>query len=39
MHISRPTVAIRNRRSTRATWLITVWWFIHMIPIVTKLTA
>ena len=39
MHMSRPIVAIRNRRSTLSIWAIIVWWLIHMIPIVTKLTA
>ena len=39
MHISRPTVASRKRRSARSICDMTVWWFTHMIPIVTKLTA
>src|SRR3954447_1798878 len=39
MHISRPVLANRKRRSVRSTCAITVWWLTHMIPIVTKLTA
>ena len=34
-----PTVSIRNVRSARAIWFITVWWFAQMIPIVMKLTT
>ena len=26
-------------RSTRETWASIVWWFIHMMPIVRKLTT
>jgi hypothetical protein len=39
MHISRPMFAKRKRRSVRSICAITVWWFTHMIPMVTKLTA
>jgi hypothetical protein len=39
MHISSPTVATRKRRSTFPSCDMTVWWFTHMIPMVTKLTA
>ena len=36
--IRKPTVSMRNVRSARAIWFITVWWFAQMIPIVRKLT-
>ena len=36
--IRNATVSIRNVRSARAIWFITVWWFAQMIPIVMKLT-
>src|SRR4051812_3586855 len=39
MHISRPRLATMNRRSTLPICCMTWWWFSHMIPIVTKLTA
>ena len=35
----KPTVSIRNVRSARSIWFITVWWFAQMIPIVRKLTT
>ena len=34
----KSTARIRNGRSARSIWFITVRWFIQMIPIVRKLT-
>ena len=39
MQSNRPMFATRKRRSVLPIWLMIVWWFTHMIPIVTKLAA
>jgi len=39
MPMSSSRFRTRSGRSTLATWARIVWWFIHMIPIVRKLTT
>jgi hypothetical protein len=39
MPMSSRRLSTSSGRSTRLTWARIVWWFIHMIPIVRKLTT
>ena len=37
--MSSSRLSTSSGRSTRVTWAMIVWWFIHMMPMVRKLTT